>query len=983
MREAVSLESLSNPAKRKASSSCVEEKPSKAARVDEMGDQASSVGTDSGSNQQPGQSLQNVINNLNGTGPVVKTAPSTSSEDDIEILEAIDCGKTTGKVESILPDRAAYSNQPSETHLIQVPQQAFANHFLQATALSPSFPHLLNAQRLPAALFSAAATAQLTQQATLLQAINNTRMLFTPQNSPSNHSFSTPNASFSTPNTTFFSPQSNSMNNSQSSLGTSSPGSPRCSMVAGKNIVMGPDGKLRKKRGRPVLSEEEKARKRELQKQMAAVFQNLGVTQNDSYNSSTACSPQQSSQVSIAPANPTNTTSPNSNSTSPMKSPSKKVYTSETIMKLPIIRRLLFEQKNRKNGKGFARKFVYTMDYAVTKLSVPNINLITDENLKEALLIRHERMLEKRMLSGMNPEERECYMREKAREEATRRRHEKQEQNRKSEDQKLSNLIPLPEPTPVSICEKIPVKYFCDIAMLTEFLQCFHEVFALNNSKMKKFTTSNILWAVSVGQKGYNFISSLLCTMLPVVLYDTTITHYKELGVPLREIPVSYQTAPELARLCLKHQKLEKEVAEVISEDGEDLVIGEEEDELSEDLLEKLTAVELWDLSPEELVAFLTALTHRCMAADLLAAHVEKMEDLSSKIYKERANLKKERMKEDSEIKQKKKEERRAKKGNKKPPGRPKGYSPKLGMTIADFYQVREQGKDAANLRRDLLAGRQKRKVGQDKLEEEKKEQEMKEMEKAKLLREERYRECEEILMKRRRTLRISPLGLDRYHSRYWLFHCTTPGLYVEKGWLHEHADYCITLSDQSENGSSSTPKTDEEKTLNGCSEVEESLHTPFKGKGRPKAMSYIDIDAPNQTLPPLGENAWYVYKTEAEVNQLLNALSDKGVREHFLKQAILNVRDKISENLKLASTAVVGVKAEKTEIKSENADEEEQKPEENEDEDVFGGDIDCCSQVLDTLKDDICQIEKELIEGHLGPVENFEEWQQELLQVR
>ena len=32
--------------------------------------------------------------------------------------------------------------------------------------------------------------------------------------------------------------------------------------------------------------------------------------------------------------------------------------------------------------------------------------------------------------------------------------------------------------------------------------------------------------------------------------------------------------------------------------------------------------------------------------------------------------------------------------------------------------------------------------------------------------------------------LRLSPLGCDRFHRRYWLFHGASPGLYVEDGWM-------------------------------------------------------------------------------------------------------------------------------------------------------------------------------------------------------
>ncbi|KAA0191435.1 hypothetical protein HAZT_HAZT000821, partial [Hyalella azteca] len=795
------------------------------------------------------------------------------------------------------------------------------------------------------------------------------------------------------------------------------------SIIPGRNIVVGPDGQPRKKRGRPPMTDEERARKRILQKQMAEVFQNLGVTSSPHGTKYPAASSSHQREQS-----PVKSPSPVASPTA-TKSPVKKVHTSETVMKIPLVRRLLFEFRNRKTNKGFARKVVYTMDHAVTKLTLTQINLITDEPMKEALMVRYDRLQERKMMQGMSQDEKEAYMKEKAKEIATKRRREKQALNRKSEDQTLDNLVPLPTPCPVKSYDNLPPNSFSNIAMLSEFMESFSDVFNLPScSKKPLFTTNKILEAVVQGKKGYPYISSLLCTMLPTVVYDAANTHYKELGIPLREMPISYQTAPELARLCLKHQKHDV-VIEEVTEDGELLIVGEEEDELSEDLLEKLSSVELWELTSSELVAFLTALTHRCMASDALAAHVDRLEDMATKIYKERAHLKKERLKEDIELKQKKREERKAKKKPKKPPGRPKGYSPRLGMTIADFYERKEQGSEMSP-RKDLLINcRLKRKSAIDKMEEEKREQELRDQEKTKLMREARFRECEELLQKRRRTLRITPLGYDRDHNRYWLFGNSTPGVYVEKCYMGSYVSYTVdppvddSTVERSETTSGDDTQThDESREINSINpantevkpvsednpelevttevEAEEDLYIPV-AKGRPKAVSLLDMDIDNQTLPPTGENAWFVYKTEQEIDELINALAENGVREHYLKQNIINARERISWNLAALSAQegssnndAIKTETEATEnlehsisnqsvteeIKTEIEDENVAKATEDEQpkikDEAVEEEEDCCARMLLSLREDIIQIELELKEGWLGAVEDIDKWQ-------
>lgn len=48
--------------------------------------------------------------------------------------------------------------------------------------------------------------------------------------------------------------------------------------------------------------------------------------------------------------------------------------------------------------------------------------------------------------------------------------------------------------------------------------------------------------------------------------------------------------------------------------------------------------------------------------------------------------------------------------------------------------------------------------------------------------------------------------------SRYWLFSDVIPGLYIEKGWVHESIDYSFTLPPEAEQSQGPEEEEDEEE---------------------------------------------------------------------------------------------------------------------------------------------------------------------------
>ena len=131
--------------------------------------------------------------------------------------------------------------------------------------------------------------------------------------------------------------------------------------------------------------------------------------------------------------------------------------------------------------------------------------------------------------------------------------------------------------------------------MVVEFIKCFQEL--LLGEEKFSLTSSHLLEALSLGGNGFKTTSDILCILLPTIIHDDISKNCmvsfanllgklrnsiklfsQELGVPLSSIPINYQTAPELARLCLRsaesdeslemaedHWQIGKEQSEVVS----------------------------------------------------------------------------------------------------------------------------------------------------------------------------------------------------------------------------------------------------------------------------------------------------------------------------------------------------------------------------------------------------------------------------------
>lgn len=252
--------------------------------------------------------------------------------------------------------------------------------------------------------------------------------------------------------------------------------------------------------------------------------------------------------------------------------------------------------------------------------------------------------------------------------------------------------------TPIFSVQEIPNSLFGDIAMVVEFVECYHEI--VKTDKKNPISCSQLMQALAAGPKGFHYLAEVMCLLLHLVVQDKRIGNSKELGMKISSLPVHYQTAIELARLCLIRRDFSDTVSLHSDENAEE---GEEQNELSEGLIQKLENSELYELQPAEVIAVLKALCHRVIASDVAQDHVEEIEEKAYQLYKERAQVKKFNLKEEMERKKERRQERLKKKMEKKnavkkSPGRPKGYSPlKVAITIDNFYSKKEPQDENSN----------------------------------------------------------------------------------------------------------------------------------------------------------------------------------------------------------------------------------------------------------------------------------------------
>ncbi|XP_041657595.1 tyrosine-protein kinase BAZ1B [Cheilinus undulatus] len=545
------------------------------------------------------------------------------------------------------------------------------------------------------------------------------------------------------------------------------------------------------------------------------------------------------------------------------------------------------------------------------------------EELRDLVQKRWELLEQKKRWAAMSEEEKQEEMKkrredmkEKLREKAKERREKellvRREQSRRYEDQDIEGGKNLPAFKLVDMPEGLPNTLFGDIAMVVDFLHCYAGL--LMPEDQYPITAVALMEALSGERSGFLYLNRVLVVLLQTLLQDELAEGYSELDMPLSEIPLTMHSASELTRLCLRPSDAHNEESGQGSEDSGPL--GGFDDVVTSEFLEKLETVEVFELSPEEKVNLLVALCHRILMTYSVEDHVEAKQQRSAELWRERLAMMK-------EVNDRKREERKKRKemegkGEKKKEGSAKKESKKEVKVESKVEPEPEDMISSVKNRRLMSIQAKKEKEEMDRQNKERMEKEAEE-ERMRRQRAATERAFQDGITKARLVMRRTPLGTDRSHNRYWLFSDVVPGLYVEKGWVHESIDYNYTPPpedkpaepepepevemevEEEEDGGSAANQDSQGAEKDDC-----SIDGAVSEGAQQGAAADITIET---TVPKQGQNLWFICDNIAELDELVESLHPQGVRESELKAKIQNRYQDILHSIHLTRKGKLGLR--------------------------------------------------------------------------
>ncbi|XP_071994176.1 tyrosine-protein kinase BAZ1B [Engystomops pustulosus] len=561
------------------------------------------------------------------------------------------------------------------------------------------------------------------------------------------------------------------------------------------------------------------------------------------------------------------------------------------------------DNKNREDKKSSISALISKV---ARLLSDEDRNRLPDE-LRELVQKRHDLLEARKRWAMMSEAEREEHMRmkrealkvrlkEKARERKQKEKQERQEKRKRFEDQELSGKN-LPTFKLVDTPEGLPNTLFGDVAMVVEFLSCYSDL--LLPDGQYPVTAVSLMEALASEKGGFMYLNRMLVVLLQTLLQDEIAEDYGELGMKLSEIPLTLHSASELVRLCLRKSDApagESEVSDKGDEESEGSAVFQD-DEVEDEYLEKLENSEFFELTTEEKLHILAALCHRILMTYSVQDHVEAQQQKSAELWKERLAMLKEENDKKRAAKQKRKEQGIKGKEDVSQSKQQAKKSEKLNKTeqTAEPEPEPEDMISAVKSRRLQSIQAKKEKEEHDKLTKERfqKEAEEERVRKQKASAEKAFHEG---IAKAKQVLRRSPLGTDRNHNRYWLFSDGTPGLFIEKGWVHDSINYTF-----------SPPKEEDDE------EQDEDVN--MESEDADSSVGGLDDSTPKEdqqvesTAPKQGQNLWFLCDSQKEFDELLESLHPQGFRESQLKERLQKRYQDIVHSIHLARKQNLGLK--------------------------------------------------------------------------
>uniref|UniRef100_A0A3Q3W6B1 Tyrosine-protein kinase BAZ1B n=1 Tax=Mola mola TaxID=94237 RepID=A0A3Q3W6B1_MOLML len=565
----------------------------------------------------------------------------------------------------------------------------------------------------------------------------------------------------------------------------------------------------------------------------------------------------------------------------------------------PMALHLLRYYKENK-GKEDKKNSLSSLISKAAKTLSPDDRGRLPEELKELVQKRWELLEQKKRWAAMSEEERQEEMKkrreelkEKLREKAKERREKemlvRREQSRRYEDQEIEGGKLLPAFKLVDMPEGLPNTLFGDVAMVVDFLHCYAGL--LMPDDQYPITAAALMEALAGERSGFLYLNRVLVVLLQTLLQDELAEGYSELDMPLSEIPLTMHSVSELARLCLRPCDSHGEESGQGSEDLGGL--GGFDDVVTSEFLDKLETVEVFELSPEEKVNLLVALCHRILMTYSVEDHVDAKQQRSAELWKERLAMLKE-VNDRKKAERKKQKEMEGKANAKKENKKEVKVEPKVEPEPEDMIST-------VKSRRLMSMQAKKEKEEMDRQNKERMEKEAEE-ERMRKQRAATERAFQDGITKARLVMRRTPLGTDRNHNRYWLFSDVVPGLYVEKGWVHESINY--TFTPQLEN-KPAEPEVEEEE--DGADKDDVSIDGAVsEGAQQGAAAADICIET---SVPKQGQNLWFVCDNQTELEELVESLHSQGVRESELKAKIQNRYQDILHSVHLTRKGKAGLR--------------------------------------------------------------------------
>ncbi|KAM4590167.1 tyrosine-protein kinase BAZ1B isoform 2-T2 [Fundulus diaphanus] len=585
----------------------------------------------------------------------------------------------------------------------------------------------------------------------------------------------------------------------------------------------------------------------------------------------------------------------------------------------PMALHLIRYHKEHKGKEDKKTSLSSLLSKAAKTLTAEDRGRLPDE-LRELVQKRWELLEQKRRWAAMSEEERNAEMKrrraelkEKLREKAKERRKQemlvRQEQSRRYEDQEIDGGKALPTFKLVDMPEGLPNTLFGSVAMVVDFLHCYAGL--LMPEDQYPVTAGALMEALAGERSGFHYLNRVLVVLLQTLLQDELAEGYSELDMSLSEIPLTMHSASELTRLCLRPCDAHDESGQGSEDSG---AAGGYDDVVSSEFLEQLETVEVFELSPGEKVDLLRALCHRILMTYSVEDHVDAMQQRSAELWKERLAMLK-------EVNNRKKAEKKMRKemeskGEKKKEGGAK----KEGKKEAKV-EPEPEPEDLISLVKSRRLMAMQAKKEKEELDRQNKERMEKEAEEERLRRQKAAAEraFQEGITKAKQVMRRTPLGTDRNHNRYWLFSDVVPGLYIEKGWVHDGIDYSFTPPAEEKPAEAETEEEEEEEDSEAASapdsqpdsqeaEKDDASVDGAASEGvQQGAAPDVCIET---TVPKQGQNLWFIIDSPAELEELVESLHPQGVRESQLKLKIQSRYQDILHSIHLSRKSKLGLRS-------------------------------------------------------------------------